>query len=135
MSDQRGQVTVLILGMAMVVFSVVGLAADGTRAFLYRRSLQSAADAAAMAGAGELDRATYYASRGRRVELDEGAARRVTARWLGLRSVGADPSILVAEDRVRVVLRGTVPTLFLRLIGLEEVRVAVEAVAAPAIGP
>jgi hypothetical protein len=54
-SDERGQIAVLALGLALVVFAIAGLAVDGTRAFLARRSLQNLADAAALAGAGELD--------------------------------------------------------------------------------
>ena len=131
--NDRGQVTILVVGMSIVVLSVVGLAADGTRAFLYRRTLQSAADAAAMAGAGELDHDIYYASRGRRVELDQEAAGKVASRWLELRAVAADPSISVTDERVHVVLRGTVRTLFLRLIGLRQMGVAVEAVSSPEI--
>ena len=135
MRDDRGQVTVFIVGMAMVVLSVVGLAADGTRAFMYRRSLQSAADAAALAGAGELDRERYYASRGRSVRLDEGSAERVATRWLAMRALDARQSITVSRDGVHVVLRGRIPTLFLRMLGLREIDVAAEARAVPEVDP
>lgn len=66
----------------MLVFATSGLAIDGTRAFLYRRTLQSAADAAALAGAGELDATRYYASKGRAVRIDPRAAEEVARRWL-----------------------------------------------------
>ena len=119
----------------MIVFAVTGLAVDGTRAFLLRRTLQSAADAAALAGASELDRDQYYVSRGRAIEIDPGAARRVARRWLDLRSLAVEAGITASASRVTVTLRSEVPTLFLRLIGLSSIPVAVEAASAPAAFP
>jgi uncharacterized membrane protein len=55
---EHGQTTVLVVGLALVVFAVTGLAVDGTRAFLLRRTLQNVADASAVAAAGEISRAT-----------------------------------------------------------------------------
>lgn len=135
MSGERGQATVLVIGMTMIVFAVAGLAIDGTRAFLLRRTLQSAADAAALAGAGELDRTSYYVSRGRQVRLDPGAARRAAARWLALRGLSTEASVDASTDSVVVALRGQVRTQFLRLIGISRVPVAVEAASSPASIP
>lgn len=132
--DEKGQATILVVGMMMLVLATSGLAVDGTRAFLYRRTLQSAADAAALAGAGEVDTTRYYASKGRSVTLDAGSAD-AARRWLALRGLDARPVVTIARDRVIVVLRGTVPTIFLRLIGLTKVPVAVEAASAPSSVP
>jgi uncharacterized membrane protein len=134
-ATERGQATILVLGMTMLVFGVVGLAVDGTKAFIYRRTLQSAADAAALAGAGELDTLRYYSSKGREVRLDAAAADRAARRWLALRGLKARSAVRAEEGRVTVTLRGEVPTLFLRIIGLNEVPVAVEAASAPAAVP
>ena len=132
--DDHGQVTVLVLGMALVVFGVSGLAADGTRAFLFRRSLQNTADAAALAGASEIDHAAYYATGGRRVTLDRSAAGVVARRWLARRSLGATGYVEVSARSVHVVLRGRVPTLFLRVVGVDDLPVAVEATSSPISG-
>ena len=132
---ERGQTTIFVIGMVVIVFAVIGLAVDGTRAFLHRRTLQSAADAAALAGASELDRDQYYASRGRAIEIDPGVARRAASRWLDLRSLPVEAGISANTSRVTVTLRSEVATLFLRLIGLSRVPVAVEAASAPAAFP
>ena len=134
-SDQRGQATILVLGMTMVVFGIVGVVIDGTKGFIARRTLQSTADAAAMAGAAELDTARYYASKGRTIILDPRAADAAARRWLDLRGLRADGAVRVADRRIVVTLRASVPTLFLRVIGVDELPVAVEAASAPAPVP
>lgn len=121
--------------MTMLVLATSGLAVDGTRAFLYRRTLQSAADAAALAGAGELDTIRYYASKGRSVRIDPRGAELAAHRWLSLRGLDAHPTVSSTDGRVVVVLRGSLPTMFLRLIGLRSVPVAVEAASAPSSVP
>lgn len=131
MQQQRGQVTVLILGLALVVFAVSGLAIDGTRAFLFRRTLQSSADAASLAAASELDRSAFYMSGGRKRILDEEGAERAAARWLSLRGLGAQSEIRVEDERVVVVLRDVLPTSFLALVGIDQIPVAVVAAAEP----
>jgi uncharacterized membrane protein len=134
-SGQRGQATILVLGMAMIVFGVVGVATDGTRLFLFRRTMQSAADAAALAGAGELDTTRYYASKGRHIDLSPVAAESAATRWLQLRGLPTSQDVAVHDDVVRVTLRGKVDTLFLRIIGIGELPVAVEAASAPEAVP
>ena len=131
--NERGQTTVLVLGMALLAFAVAGLAVDGTRAWLYRRSLQNAADAAALAGAAELDRAAYYASGGEDMVLDADAET-VATRWLARRPLGALATVRSTRDRVFVEMRGEVSTTFLSLAGIRTVEVAVRADAAPIAG-
>lgn len=133
--DQRGQTTIFVVGILMLVMSVIGLAVDGTRAFLYRRTLQSAADAAALAGASELNRDAYYASRGRTVRIESDSARSAAQRWLNLRSITAEAAISSSPTQVTVALRGEIPTLFLRLIGVTTVPVAAQADSAPLVIP
>lgn len=132
--NERGQTTVLVLGMALLAFAVAGLAVDGTRAWLFRRTLQNAADAAALAGAGELDRSAYYGSGGGEVALDETASERVAARWLASRALDASARVDVTVERVTVELEGTVTTTFLSLAGIRSIPVAVRADAAPMPG-
>ena len=132
--NEEGQVAPLALGLALVLFAVAGLAVDGTRAFLFRRTLQNAADAAALAGAGEVDRSTYYNSGGSEVVLDPGRATEVAFRWLRARGVAAASGITSSSTRVSVTLKGTSPTLFLRLVGLQQVSVGATAEAEPGLG-
>ena len=132
--DEMGQTTLLVLGLAVVAFAVVGLAVDGTRAFLMRRTLQNAADAAALAGSGEIDEVTYYSSGGRRVEINPEAAQRRATEWLRVRGVHGRAAIEATREGVRVVLRDATPTSFLRLVGIGQIPVAAEADAAPVAG-
>jgi Putative Flp pilus-assembly TadE/G-like len=133
-SRESGQVTVLILGLALVCIAVAGVAVDGTRAFLYRRTLQNAADASALAGAAEIDRGKYYSTGGKAIALEHERALRAAERWLAARGLPIAASIHAGSEDVRVALRGEVATTFLNLIGVGELPVAVEAVAEPIPG-
>lgn len=126
--------TVMALGLAIVSLAIAGLAVDGTKAFLMRRTLQNAADSATLAGTGELSRADYYGSKGQEVALSVGDAARTARDYLHLRSVDARVSIEVVDDDVRLILRGASETLFLALIGISEVPVAVESNASAVAG-
>jgi Flp pilus assembly protein TadG len=130
-TDQRGQVTVMALGLALVAFAVAGLATDGTRAFLLRRTLQNAADSAALAGASELDTDVYYSSGGRETVLDPSRARSVALEWLGRRGLTARSTIAATPTEVNVSLRDEVRTAFLALVGIDRIPVAVSASARP----
>ena len=132
--NERGQTTVLVLGMALVAFAVAGLAVDGTRAWLFRRTLQNAADAAALAGTGELDRGAYYRSGGEAIRLEERASERTASRWLATRPIGAQAAVHATTARVTVELRGSVRTTFLSLAGIDTIAVGVRADAAPVAG-
>ena len=61
-SGQRGQVTLLGLGLVVVVVFVGGMALDLARAFSERRALAEMADAAAAAGANGIDVVSYRQS-------------------------------------------------------------------------
>jgi Putative Flp pilus-assembly TadE/G-like len=132
--DELGYATVLVLGLTLVALGVCALAIDGTRAFILHRSLQNAADAAALAGAGELDRNGLYSTGGTRVELDPNAARSKAAQWLSARGFVLDAGISADEARVRVLLRDDMPTTFLRFIGISHVPVGADSTAGPRPG-
>jgi hypothetical protein len=132
--NERGQVMVLALGLVFVCFAVGGLAVDGTKAFLYRRTLQNAADAAALAGAAELDRRAYYSTGGNVVDLDARAAEREVVSLLGRRGLPTERLISVRDGRVLVSLRGHVDTSFLRLIGISRLTVGADSAARPIAG-
>ncbi|HYY44395.1 MAG TPA: pilus assembly protein TadG-related protein, partial [Actinomycetota bacterium] len=126
---------VLVLGMFLVVCLVVGLAVDGTKAFVYRRTLQNAADAAALAGAGELDREGYYSSGGGRMVLDGPAAERLSRLYIERR--GLTPTriaVSVGAGAVVVDVEGRAETSFLALAGIDWIPVHVRARARPVAG-
>ena len=60
--DERGWVTLWILGLCVMVLFVGGLSLDLWHAFSERRSLAAAADAGARAGASMIDQAAYRES-------------------------------------------------------------------------
>jgi hypothetical protein len=130
MRDERGQVLVLVVGLVLVAYAVVGVAVDGTRAFLFRRTLQNVADSAVLAAASEIDRARVYGMGGR-IRLDEASAEGVARDWLRDRGLGAEVSVSADAGAVRMMLRGSVRTSFLRLVGLSRLGVAAEAIAQP----
>ena len=131
MTDESGQITVLTLGFALVVFAVAGLAVDGTKAFIARRSLQNTADAAAVSGAGAIDAARYYRSGGSDIRLHLGRAEDEALRVLSQRSLAASADVLTGEGGVRVLLRTRVATSFLRLVGIDAIEVSATAAAEP----
>jgi uncharacterized membrane protein len=134
LSGERGQTTVLALALALVCFGVAGLVVDGTRAFIHRRTLQNAADAAALAGANRLDLANFYRSEGASRRLDLVDARRAAMEMLGRRGLRAEARIQVSGRRTAIILRSEVPTGLLRMIGIRAIPVAVEAVSEPILG-
>ncbi|MDQ3646458.1 MAG: Tad domain-containing protein [Actinomycetota bacterium] len=129
--DQRGQTTVLVVGLALLCFAVAGIAVDGTRAFLLRRTLQNAADSSALAGASELDRERYYESGGRVVLLDPELAGSVASSWLARRGIGSNVLLAVDEEAIEVHIRDRLDTTFLNLIGVGTLAVEARARAEP----
>jgi hypothetical protein len=132
--NERGQVTVMALGLALMSLVMAGLAVDGTRAFLLRRTLQNAADSASLAGAGAIDGDGYYGSGGETLELSPDDAARTARRYLALRGVNARASLEIKDDDVSIVLRSESGTLFLGLVGISEVPVAVQSNASAIAG-
>jgi hypothetical protein len=62
--DDRGQITVLLLGYALIVMAVLFTAASATAVHLARHRLLSLADGAALDAADALDRRRFYAEVG-----------------------------------------------------------------------
>ena len=79
---QGGQIAVLTVVMVLALLAVLGLVADGGLVFARHRELQATADAAARAGAAQLDDAAYRASDGRIARLDPAHARAAAAQHL-----------------------------------------------------
>ena len=133
-SEEQGQTTVFVVGLALIGFAVTGFAIEGTRAFLMRRSLQNAADAAAVAGASQLDERSYYSSGGNRISLAPHQADVAASSSLARRDLEATAVVDASATRVHVVLRTDLPTPFLSLIGIDSVPVAAAATSEPVAG-
>lgn len=132
--NERGQVTPLALGLCLVCFAIAGLAVDGARVWILRRSLQGAVDAAAASGASALDTASYHASGGSARRLDPQLARRDAAAVLVARGLPARFEISATAGLVRARLRTRIATSFLSLVGIRHLPVVAEATARPFFG-
>ena len=127
----EGQVLVMVALMLVGVVSVVGLVSDGGLVFAQRRDLQNVADAAAAAGAMQIDEA-FYRSTGE-VVLDEQLAREAAAFYLDAEG-DLDYVVNVLPDRVEVAVSRQATTGFLRVIGIDGVEVGASASAEPRYG-
>lgn len=114
---ERGSVTLWLLGVAMLLLPLGGLALDLGRAFSERRALAAAADAAALAGAGALDEGRYRADG--TVVLDptmaEARARRSLDAQLDRAALRA-VAVRADATSVTVVVTGEVDLTVLRLV-------------------
>ena len=123
---EEGQAVVLAAVLLPLFFAIIGLAIDGGTVFAARRELQNTADAAARAGATQVDVRAYRQSSGATIALDPGLARQAAAAYLTAR-----PGITgtVAADTRSVVVEVTqeIPLGFLRLAGIERARVTASA--------
>lgn len=139
-NDQRGTLTLWILGLSMLIMMMGGISLDLWRAFTARRAMASLADAAAVAGASGINEDEFRAGRG--VKLDparvEELARDNIAAQLSPQCDGGyqgqdgqrndacpltgDPVIEILDpggpnERVRVIVRGRIDLTLLKLLG------------------
>ena len=129
--DEGGQVAVLAIGLAIVCFAIAGLAIDGTRAMIARRSLQNLADTVVTSAASEIDTHRYYGSGGRRLVIQGPQAQNAASKLLSERGLQARASLSIRDEEVHLVLRTEVRTTFLRSVGIEAIPVAASASAEP----
>lgn len=128
---EEGQVLVMAALMMLGVISVVGLVADGGLVFAQRRDLQNVADAAAAAGAMQIDEAAYRSTG--TVLLDEQQARGAAASYLEAEG-DLDYTVSVLPDRIEIAVSRHASTGFLRVIGIDGIAVTASASAAPRYG-
>ena len=129
--DERGQVMVFVAILMMGLISVVGLVTDGGIVFSQRRDLQNAADAAALAGAMQIDEKAYRSSG--QVVLDERAAREAAVQYIQDEG-GLDYSVQVSPSGVEVSVSRQASTSFLRIVGINGVDISATSSAAPRHG-
>ena len=126
---ERGQAVVWLAAMLPCFLAILGLAIDGDVVWNAERSLQDLADGAARTGAEALDTQAYYASDGRTVALDPTAARQQTELYLQRDGSGATWSVSADSKEVIVRLRQSVPTSFVRIVGINTVPLTATAIA------
>jgi uncharacterized membrane protein len=133
---ERGQASVLIVGIVLVGLAFAGLAVDGTRLFTARRDLHNIADSAALAGASALDEAQFRASDGADVRLDPVAAHRAVDAVLRASNLPADARVEVDVGAVRIEVRLARPVslTFLGVLGAHTQTIGAHATAAPNTG-
>ena len=130
-SARSGQALLWVAIMLPLFLAIIGLALDGGALFAARRQAQNAADAAARAGAQEIDIARYRATG--EMTLDRPMARYVARQYAeGRGESGA--TVDIAGTQVIVTVRRDVPLSFLKLVGLSRVSIAATAIAQPFYG-
>jgi uncharacterized membrane protein len=129
--SDEGQVLVMVALMMVGVVSVVGLVSDGGLVFAQRRDLQNVADAAAAAGAMQINEAVYRSTG--EVVLDEQLAREAAVFYLDAEG-DLDYVVSVMSGRVDVSVSRQATTGFLRVIGIDGVEVSASASAEPRYG-
>jgi uncharacterized membrane protein len=131
---EEGQILVLTVVMVLGLLAVLGLVADGGLVFARHRELQAVADAAARAGAAQLDEGVYRASNGRIAQLDPARARQAARAYL--QASGFDGHAEVSADlgSARVTLTQAMrPPVFGAFSG-GTVQLAVRSLARPRTG-
>lgn len=135
--DERGSVTLWVLGLCLVVLALGGLTLDLWRAFAVRQALAAMADAAAVAGAGAVDEGRWRAD-GVAVLVPAEAEARAFESVTAQREAGLVERVAVdaAPDGVAVTLDAAVElTLLGLLLDVEPLAVSVTAVADPRASP
>src|SRR5262245_11892362 len=110
--SRLGQTTVAIAILLVVLLLLIGLAVDAGPLLLARRSLQAAVDAAAHAGAQQVDVAHLRATG--QLRLDAAAAADAARAVLAAEGLG-DADVAVGAAEVEVLARSSVPVTLLRL--------------------
>lgn len=104
MTGERGQITLLVIGFAAILISLVAVVVDASQVVLLRRTLSSVADGAALAAAQGLGEHAFYTGQASEaLPLDAAAAHAAVVEHLA----GVDLEIRLLEvsvdgDRVTV---------------------------------
>lgn len=111
--DECGQVTVLIIGFALVLLMAVGVTVDASAAYLEREALATLADGAALAAADQVQGTPAYdGGLGAVAPIDVRTARASVAEHLSVTGASRDhPGLVAVVDVVgdRVVVRLRAP--------------------------
>jgi Flp pilus assembly protein TadG len=131
---QAGQVLVLAVVFALGLLVLLGLVTDGGLVFAARRDLQRTADAAARAGAAQLDQAAYRASGGATAQLDPRQATTAAHRYLRAAGFASRADVSADPASVTVTVATSMRPPVLGTVGVGPVRLAARALARPRTG-
>jgi Flp pilus assembly protein TadG len=133
-ASEDGQILVLTVVVALALLAILGLVADGGLVLARHRELQGVADAAARAGAAQLDETSYRASNGRTATLNPTQAHAAAARYLRTVRFSGQASIAAGPTQVTIGLSEMVRPIIFGSVGIGPIRLAVHAVARPRTG-
>jgi Flp pilus assembly protein TadG len=133
-ASEDGQILVLTVVVALALMAILGLVADGGLVLARHRELQGVADAAARAGAAQLDEASYRASNGRTAIINPAHAQAAAGRYLRTVRFGGETSIAATPGQVTIGLSEVVRPIIFSSVGIGPIRLAVHAVARPRTG-
>jgi Flp pilus assembly protein TadG len=131
---EEGQILVLTLIMMLGLLAVLGLVADGGLVFARHRELQAAADAAARAGAAQLDETIYRASNGRTAQLDPTRARQAARRYLQATRFAGEVQVSADAGSVTVSLHQAMRPPIFGALSAGDVQLVVRSLARPRTG-
>jgi Flp pilus assembly protein TadG len=124
-NDDAGRVTAFATVIAIALFAVAGLVLDAGLALSAKVQALDIAQAAARAGAQQLDLNLYRTSS--RAQLDPQRAAAAARAWLA--SAGAEGDAAATTTTVTVTVRRTTNTQLLQLIGVHRLHVSASATA------
>ena len=129
----RGQATIFLVITLPLFLAVGGLALDAGHVFAQRAHLQAIADAAARAGAIQVDEAGLY-TRGDGVVRLEPTAAREAAMYYAMYNGTLAEDVHADHASVYVKMSQDVPTVFLRVVRVNSIQIRAEATARPRYG-
>ena len=133
-ASEDGQILVLTVVVALALLAILGLVADGGLVLARHRELQGVADAAARAGAAQLDEASYRASSGRTATLNPTQAQAAAERYLRTVRFTGQVRITPTPTEVTIGLSEMVRPIIFSSVGIGPIRLAVHTVARPRTG-
>jgi Flp pilus assembly protein TadG len=133
-ASEDGQILVLTVVVALALVVILGLVADGGFVLAHHRELQGVADAAARAGAAQLDETSYRASNGRTAALNPTQAQAAAGWYLRMVRFSGQANIAATPSQVRIELSEVVRPIIFSSVGIGPIRLAVHAVARPRTG-
>src|SRR5918993_4866026 len=134
--SERGQALILIVLAAIGLFGIAGLAIDGSIKFSDRRQAQNAADAAALAaalGKGAGDDLASWKAKAKQIADDNGYDSNFLSNTVYVYSCLETASSCGAyagnDQYVQVIIESKVDTYFARVLGFNQTKNTVQAVA------
>ena len=110
--DDRGQITLLILGFTTIALLLLAVVTDASKAYLVRRDLAELADGAALAGTRGVSSSIRTDGATNTIDLSRTAAETEVARYLSAVDNGGysdlTATVTVAGPEVSVALRATI---------------------------